>query len=107
MTETAAFPLPTSFQTLLSMYGYFLPIMLYAVWSALAFWDLGRRQGPVPGGVILWLVLILVVPFFGALAYHLVGKSEIPRTLRIAMVGGGVGVYLLVLIAGRLMGGIT
>ena len=37
-------PLPSIFHTLLSMYGYFLPIMLYAAWSTLAFWDLGRRE---------------------------------------------------------------
>ena len=37
MGETATFPLPTSFQILVSMYGYFLPFMLYAAWSTLAF----------------------------------------------------------------------
>ena len=74
-------PLPSALSIVMSLYGYFLPIMLYAVWSALAFSDLGRRQ--IARGVGLgWVTVILLVPFFGALAYHLVGGSTVPKSLR-------------------------
>ena len=55
-------PLPSALSIMMSLYGYFLPIMLYAVWSALAFSDLGRRQ--VARGVALgWFAVILLVPW--------------------------------------------
>ncbi len=97
-------PLPSALSIVMSLYGYFLPIMLYAVWSALAFSDLGRRQ--VARGVTLgWVAVILLVPFFGALAYHVVGGSTIPKALRGVVVGGGLVCIVLALVLGRLVGG--
>ncbi len=100
MSEIA---LPSALSILLSLYGYFLPIMLYAAWSALAFSDLGRR--PVSRGVVVgWVAVILLVPFFGALAYHVVGGSTIPKALRGVVVGGGLLCIVLALVAGRMVG---
>ncbi len=97
-------PLPSALSIVMSLYGYFLPIMLYAVWSALAFSDLGRRQ--VARGVASgWVAVILLVPFFGALAYHVVGGSTIPKPLRRIVVGGGLACIVLALALGRLVGG--
>ncbi len=107
MGETATFPLPTSFQILVSMYGYFLPFMLYAAWSTLAFWDIGRRDDLSGGGAIAWILVVLLVPFFGAMAYHIVGGASFSRSLRAAMVGGGLGFYVLVLLAGNMFGGLS
>ena len=100
-------PLPSGFQILLTMYGYFLPVMLYATWSTLAFWDLGRREGLSKGATVGWVLVILLVPFLGALAYHVIGGSGIPRSLRAAVVGGGLGLFVVVLLIGNLFGGIS
>ena len=97
-------PVPSALSIVVSLYGYFLPIMLYAVWSALAFSDLGRRQ--IARGVALgWVAVILLVPFFGALAYHLVGGSTVPKSLRSMIVGGGLVCIVLALVLGRMVGG--
>ena len=100
-------PLPNLLQVVMSLYGYFLPLMLYAVWSALAFWDLGNREGLSRGTSIFWVLVILLVPFLGALAYHLVGGSKVPPAVRTAVVGGGLGVVVVVLLIGRMIGGIS
>lgn len=103
---TEEFPLPSVLQIVLSLYGFLLPFMLYAAWSTLAFWDVGRRQMDRTAATT-WIAVVLLLPFVGALAYHVVGKSEIPKVLRTAVVGGGVGFYLLVLLVGSLIGGIS
>ena len=96
-------PLPSAVSILMSLYGYLLPIMLYAAWSALAFSDLGRRQ--VSRGVAIgWVAAIILVPFFGALAYHVIGGSTIPKALRGVVVGGGLLCVGLALVVGRLVG---
>ncbi len=98
-------PLPSAPQVILSLYGYFLPLMLYAAWSTLAFWDLGRRTDISAGRTGAWVGVVLLVPFFGALVYHLIGGSGIPKTLRAAMVGGGLGLLVLALALGSMIGG--
>lgn len=100
MSEIA---LPSTLSILMSLYGYFLPIMLYAAWSALAFVDLGRRQ--ISGGAAAgWVAVILLVPFFGALAYHVVGGSSLPKAMRGVVVGGGIVCIAAALLVGRLVG---
>ena len=100
MSEIA---LPSSLSMLMSLYGYLLPIMLYAAWSALAFTDLGRRQ--VSRGVAgAWVAAILLVPFLGALAYHVVGGSTVPKAMRVVTVGGGLVCVVLALLIGRMVG---
>lgn len=100
-------PLPSALQVVVSLYGYFLPLMLYVVWSTLAFWDLGRREDLSKGTTTLWVMVILLVPFLGGLAYHLVGGSQVPRVVRTAVVGGGLTVFAVVLAIGSLIGGIS
>ena len=100
MSEIA---LPSALSILMSLYGYFLPIMLYAAWSALAFADLGRRsisRGAAAG----WVAVILLVPFFGALLYHVIGGSTVPKALRGVVVGGGLAAIALALVIGRMVG---
>jgi len=98
-------PLPSGFQIVMSPYGYFLPLMLYAAWSTLAFWDIARRTTLSRGAAIGWMLVVMLVPFVGALAYHLAGGSEIPKSLRAAVVGGGLAIFGLALLVGRLAGG--
>ena len=55
-------PLPSGFQIAVSLYAYFLPLMLYAAWSTLAFWDLSRRSDLSTGATIGWIAAILLLP---------------------------------------------
>lgn len=100
-------PLPSGWQILLSLYGYLLPIMLYAAWSTLAFWDLGRRESLSTAAAIGWMAVVLLIPFFGALAYHVVGGSTVSKPLRTAVVGGGLALVAVVLVIGSMIGGTT
>lgn len=107
MSETLAYPLPTLFQTGLGIVASFLPLMLYAVWATLAFADLSRREDLGAGRRSGWVLAVLLVPWLGAALYHLAGRSTVAAPVRAAMLGGGAGAYLLILLLGRLLGGIT
>jgi Phospholipase_D-nuclease N-terminal len=98
--------LPNSFQILLGLYAYLLPLLLYALFSTVALWDIGRRDGLPSAAAWLWPLAIFALPFVGAAAYLFVGGSKIaPRTKLLA--AGGVVAYLLVLGLGAAIGGIT
>ena len=101
MSEIA---LPSAFQIAVSLYAYFLPLMLYAAWSTLAFWDLSRRSDVTSGATFGWTAAILLLPFVGALAYHVAGGSGIPRPLRTTLVAGGIGLFGAALLIGQLLG---
>jgi hypothetical protein len=107
MTNVDAVALPSLAQMLLGLYGYLLPLLLYTVWSALAFWDLGRRSELASAKVWLWAAVIFLLPIVGAIAYLLAGGSQLSRPLRLSAVGGGAAVYLIVLWLGSLHGGIA
>ena len=98
--------LPNNFQMLLGLYAYLLPLLLYALFSTVALWDIGRRDGLSAAAVWLWPLAIFALPFVGAVAYLFVGGSRLaPRTKFLAV--GGVAAYLLVLGLGAAIGGIT
>lgn len=99
--------LPSTFQMLLSLYGYLLPLVLYVVWSTLALWDLGHRDELSSGALWLWTLAIFLLPFAGALAYLLVGGARIGPRTRLTCIGGGAVLYALVLIIGAGIGGIS
>ena len=88
------------FQVFFGIYGYFLPFMLHAAWSTLAFWDLARREDVGKAVGTAWVFVVLAFPFVGAIAYHAFAGSHIPGWLRGAVVGGGLAVYALVLLLG-------
>jgi len=94
-------------QLLFALYGYLLPFVLYAAWTSLALWDLARRDDLGRGAAIAWIAVILLVPFLGVIAYHVVGRPRLPAWLRAAVVGGGLVAYLVVLGVGALLGGIA
>ncbi len=87
---------PTWWGLLLGVYGYVLPLVLYASWVSIAMWDLVRRDALSRGGRIGWMAAILVVPFLGPILYFAVGRSPIPRGVRVMLVGGGLAVYVVV-----------
>lgn len=98
---------PSTAQLLLGLYGYLLPILLYVLWSTLALWDLGRRPDVRPALVWGWAFAVFLLPFIGPAAYLLFGERVLSRPLRLASVGGGLAVYLLVLAIGASIGGIS
>jgi hypothetical protein len=79
-----------------ALYGYLLPFVLYAAWTSLALWDLARRDDLGRGAAIGWIAVILLVPFPGVIAYHVLGRPKLPAWLRAAVVGGGLVAYLVV-----------
>jgi plastocyanin len=94
-------------QLVFALYGYLLPFVLYAAWTSLALWDLARRTDLGRGATIAWIAVVLVVPFLGVIAYHVLGRPGLPAWLRAAVVGGGLVAYLVVLGVGALLGGIA
>jgi hypothetical protein len=94
-------------QLVFALYGYLLPFVLYAAWTSLALWDLARRDDLRRGASLAWIAVVLLVPFLGVIAYHVLGRPRLPAWLRAAVVGGGVAAYLVVLGIGALLGGIA
>jgi hypothetical protein len=97
---------PGAFQLAFNIYGYLLPFLLLATWSVLALWDLARRDDMTPKRGIVWVAVILVVPFLGAIAYHAFGKSTIPAWLRWAVIVGGFIAYAVTFVMVSIVGGV-
>jgi plastocyanin len=94
-------------QLVFALYGYLLPFVLYAAWTSLALWDLARRDDLGRGATLGWIAVVLLVPFLGVIAYHVLGRPRLPGWLRAAVVGGGLVAYLVILGVGALLGGIA
>ena len=89
-------PLTSGLNTLLGLYAYVLPLVLYASWVAISLWDLVRREGLTDGRRMGWMVVVLAVPFLGPAIYLLGGGSPIARSMRLFLVFGALAIYLLV-----------
>ncbi|MBL8989182.1 MAG: PLDc N-terminal domain-containing protein [Gemmatimonadetes bacterium] len=107
MEPTIGYPIPSLLQSGLNIVVFFFPLMLYAVWATLAFADLGRRADLSPGARLGWGVIVLALPWVGAALYHALGRSGVPGAVRGVLIGGGVTVYVALLLLGRLVGGIS
>jgi plastocyanin len=89
---------------LVGLYAYALPLILYSAWVSIALWDL-VRQDAVPNRTrVLWMIVVLVVPLAGPIAYYAFGRSPIQRSLRVMLVAGGLGVYVAVTAIALLLG---
>ncbi len=103
-------PIPTTpsfFVQLIALYAYLLPILLYVIWSALALVDLGRRENVPTARRALWAAIVFLVPFLGAAAYLTVGGAQTSRSVKSTVLGGGLVAYLLVLLFGLGVGGLS
>jgi hypothetical protein len=90
------------------LYAYVLPLVLYAAWVVIAVWEIiTRREDLSRGAGIGWILVILIVPFLGVIAYYLFGKSRIPAAYRWVLLAGGMGAYLLFLVLGLFVGGVV
>jgi len=98
--------LPSGFQMILGLYAYLLPLLLYVLWTTLTLWDLGRRADTSAAATVAWVVLILALPFVGALAYLWFGGTKLTPRTRLIALGGGAA-YLAVLALGISLGGVS
>ena len=99
--------LPGAPHMLLALYAYLLPLLLYAVWSTLALWDLGRRDDLTAGTAWGWALAVYLLPFVGAVAYLFLGAKQLAPRARLIAVGGGAAIYVLTLLLGTTMGGLS
>lgn len=97
---------PGAFQLAFNLYGYLLPFLLLAAWSILALWDLARRDDVPASRGVIWVLVVLIVPFLGAIAYHVVGGSKLPAWLRWAVIAGGLLAYVVVFALISFVGGV-
>jgi hypothetical protein len=79
---------------LVGLYAYVLPLILYSAWVSIALWDLVRQEAVPNRTRIVWMLVVLVVPLLGPVAYYAFGRSPIQRSLRLMLVAGGLGIYL-------------
>ena len=78
----------------IGLYAYALPLILYSAWVSIALWDL-VRQDAVPNRTrVLWMLVVLVIPLAGPIAYYAFGRSPIQRSLRVMLVAGGFAIYV-------------
>ena len=91
-TEVTILGIPLAqspFGLLIGTYGYLLPLMLVVAWLVIAFWDLIRREDLSQTRTIVWMMVVLVIPFVGPILYYVFGGSPIPRAVRMTLVLGG------------------
>ena len=79
---------------LVGLYAYVLPLILYSAWVSIALWDLVRQEAVPNRTRILWMLVVLVVPLLGPVAYYAFGRSPIQRSLRLMLVAGGMAIYV-------------
>ena len=89
------------------LWAYFLPIKLFGAFVAIAIWDMVRRDDMSRGAMILWIALSVIIPFLGVILYFILGRSQIPAWQRTTIVAGGLLGWLVVFVAGTLLGGVV
>lgn len=89
---------------LIGLYAYALPLILYSAWVSIALWDLVRQEAVPNRTRVAWMLLVIAVPLLGPIAYYVLGRSPIQRSLRIALVAGGLAIYVALATIGVLAG---
>lgn len=87
------------------LYAYVLPMVLYASWVVIAFWEIVKRDDLSRAAGIGWMAVILVVPFLGVIAYYIFARSQVPLAYRWMLLAGGLGAYFVILAIGLIVGG--
>ena len=82
---------------------WWIPLAVYVLGGAWALWNLWRSERSMVARVV-WTVPIVLIPFFGVLAYVLAGNTGIRPGRRLLVGLGGFGVYLVVVVASLLVG---
>lgn len=76
-------------------YSYYLPIILYIIWTPLSLFDLGKKNDLSSSSSIIWTVLIIGFPWVGTLAYLFLGKPNISLQFRLLLVVPGLFLILI------------
>jgi hypothetical protein len=79
----------------LSFYSYYLPIILYVLWTPLSIYDLGKREDLSKVNGAVWTFFIILVPWLGSLLYFLVGKSKFSTYSRVLLTIPGLVLAIL------------
>lgn len=88
----------TGYQILFSIYCYLLPILLYCAWAALSLMDLFASPREERGSG--WGFAVIALPLVGGAAYLLARARNLEMTARVAIVVGGLLVWLIPLAYG-------
>nr|PZN34170.1 MAG: plastocyanin [Actinomycetota bacterium] len=82
---------------------WLIPLAVYVlggVWGLINLW--GSDRGIV--AKVIWTLVLVLLPFFGALAYVIAGNKNTTAGRRMAYGFGGLGVWLVVVVASLLIG---
>ena len=79
-----------------NFYGYYLPIFLYATWTATALFDLHIGKYRSAPSKITWTLVLIFVPLVGPLIYHMFAARELDVVIRATMIFGGIAVMTIV-----------
>ncbi len=88
MLQPLGFTPYTILQVLLALYGNLALFALYAVWLALALWELGHREDLSLARRLGLGALVVGVPIAGPIAYFFIGGSRLSRGFRLGLVIG-------------------
>jgi len=79
-----------------NFYGYYLPIFLYATWTATALFDLHIGKYRSTPSKLIWTLVLMFVPLVGSLIYHMFAARELDVVIRATMIFGGIAVITIV-----------
>lgn len=60
-------------------YAYFLPMILYVLWTPLSIYELGQRNDLSYNKLMTWTMIIVLFPWVGSIAYFFPGCQAIPN----------------------------
>jgi len=96
-------PPANSYQWLCAIYCYALPIMLYGAWAAVSLMDM--FDSPPTRRSVAWGLAVLLIPIAGGAAYLIARAASLTTKARLAMVVGGLLVWLVPLAVGLSLAG--
>jgi hypothetical protein len=88
----------TAYQWLFTIYCYAVPILVYGAWAAVSLMDM--FESPQAERSVGWGLAVLLLPLAGGAAYLLARASNLTSRARLAMVVGGLLVWLIPLAFG-------
>ncbi|MCB1143346.1 MAG: hypothetical protein H7A24_10935 [Leptospiraceae bacterium] len=76
-------------------YAYFLPMILYVLWTPLSIYELGQRNDLSYNKLMTWTMIIVLFPWVGSIAYFFSGLSGYSKRLRILLIIPGLVLTIL------------
>ena len=83
----------------LDAWAAYLPVGLALLWAVAALVDLARRREMSTTARGTWPLVLLLVPWLGALAYLAAARPKLGLGFRAGLVGGGLALYLLIVVS--------